>query len=383
NADEIRECLRCRSYFTDTFKIPPLWWSGWMRRSNGYFGTDKVVRSSGELESYQTWFRFLAKQTFQTAPAGHKDYVWYKFNVFTQWIASTRQMIVFVFDPRVDIRDSLLKHLLSSFPEHGVFNPYQIHISFLEELARLQDEAVWGIRDLVRKSEIQRNKLGFVRNVENYFQLAEVGRHAIHVSETLEVAVDTIRSMKLEYDQYFIEHPATDHTSRLTYSKTRMGLNFLSNKLYSLLSRSASNKDRLVQEVQLSFNLLTWYESEVGNRIALASQNDSAAMRSITFLTFVFLPATFISAIFSMSFFNFDGEGNKWRISKDFWIYWVITIPVTLFSVMGYYYGNRFFLKKLTDENKNLPERLIHRNTNLAERERSATLGSSDDFQKV
>lgn len=72
-------------------------------------------------------------------------------------------------------------------------------------------------------------------------------------------------------------------------------------------------------------------------------------MKSIALLTMLFLPATFISvrlllsycrnlpsltmsqAFFSITFFNV-GDDGKWSASKDIWIYFIITVPVTVAS---------------------------------------------------
>jgi hypothetical protein len=68
----------------------------------------------------------------------------------------------------------------------------------------------------------------------------------------------------------------------------------------------------------------------------------------------LFLPGTYISvralregprwtcadnqqALFSMSFFHFspsaDGGSEQWTVSPKFWMYWVVTIPVTALTV--------------------------------------------------
>src|SRR5271156_1942463 len=78
------------------------------------------------------------------------------------------------------------------------------------------------------------------------------------------------------------------------------------------------------------------------NNLAL---QDNTVMRSIALLTMVFLPGTFLSvcivtliifgaaltqlqALFSTTFFTFSENG--WQTSHRFWIYWVITVPVTI-----------------------------------------------------
>ena len=113
-----------------------------------------VWSSANEL--FDTWFRFLVKQTFEDTHRGEKDYVWYKFNIFTCWTLKTNRSIVLVFDPRPAIKDRLPSPLLDSCEMSDITDPYWIHALFAEELVRLQDDAVWGIRNLVRKIEVNR-----------------------------------------------------------------------------------------------------------------------------------------------------------------------------------------------------------------------------------
>ena len=68
--------------------------------------------------------------------------------------------------------------------------------------------------------------------------------------------------------------------------------------------------------------------------ISKATQKDSAVMRTIALVTLIFLPATFVSALFSTTFFNFtpasDNGPERWVMSQSFWVYWVFAIPLTL-----------------------------------------------------
>ncbi|KAK5043569.1 hypothetical protein LTR84_011429 [Exophiala bonariae] len=67
-------------------------------------------------------------------------------------------------------------------------------------------------------------------------------------------------------------------------------------------------------------------------RLAQNSQSDSSTMKAITVLTMVFLPATFVCSLFGMGFFDFETSPNesKLRIADQFWIYFVVTIPLTV-----------------------------------------------------
>lgn len=51
DADKVRECPSCRQYFTDEFRMPELYWSGYSRRSNGYFGSETFRDENGDIES--------------------------------------------------------------------------------------------------------------------------------------------------------------------------------------------------------------------------------------------------------------------------------------------------------------------------------------------
>ncbi|KAF8847793.1 hypothetical protein BDZ45DRAFT_606884, partial [Acephala macrosclerotiorum] len=64
-------------------------------------------------------------------------------------------------------------------------------------------------------------------------------------------------------------------------------------------------------------------------QIAAASLRDSSAMKTISVLTILFLPGTFIAALFSTGLFKFSDPSPGRLVSKDFWIYWAVTIPVT------------------------------------------------------
>ncbi|KAL4794834.1 hypothetical protein BDV19DRAFT_364006 [Aspergillus venezuelensis] len=67
--------------------------------------------------------------------------------------------------------------------------------------------------------------------------------------------------------------------------------------------------------------------------IAEATRKDSEAMKTIAMMTMFYLPASFVATLFSMGIFNFDFEnGRKGTISLSgyWWIYAVVTIPLTI-----------------------------------------------------
>jgi hypothetical protein len=101
---------------------------------------------------------------------------------------------------------------------------------------------------------------------------------------------------------------------------------------------------------QKGYNFLTATESR---RIAIASKKDSTAMMTISILGAFFLPYTFIAvsflqmlrymeesdtskSLFSMSFFYREGA-----VAPSFWMYWAVTIPLTLIILVAWWFWCR------------------------------------------
>lgn len=92
------------------------------------------------------------------------------------------------------------------------------------------------------------------------------------------------------------------------------------------------------------YNIIAQKESKLNfqmageqRKLAHASTRDSAAMKVISLLGAIFFPGAYIASVFSMTFFNFQNSGSEPAVSNKFWIYWVVTIPVTIMIVAIWY----------------------------------------------
>ena len=93
-------------------------------------------------------------------------------------------------------------------------------------------------------------------------------------------------------------------------------------------------------------------KAKTSTEIAILTKDDSFAMRTIAIMRIIFLPGTFVAvsvtvehtrddaklihqSFFSMSVFNWQASGTDPVLSSRFWIYWAVTLPLTLlvFSV--------------------------------------------------
>ncbi|ROW12390.1 hypothetical protein VMCG_00791 [Cytospora schulzeri] len=278
---------------------------------------------------YYTWAYFEVKQLDACM-----RYQWYKINVFTRWIPSTKKTIILLFDAPTLILERIPTLLI---PDSTRINdPFWVYAGLAAEITRLEDSAVWAVRNQVRAIETERQP---VKPRPNYRLLHDIARHAIHVSETLDVATQTMKSIMLEHEHFI----TTDSVTEKDVSRNiHRQLLFSGNMIESLRHRSVSNEKRLLNEIQLAYNIVAQYDAGISVEIGHAARSDSAAMKTISFVTLAFLPPTFISTIFSMSFFDYSVDSG-WTVSGKFWVYWAFAVPITIVSFLVWKYWHKVF----------------------------------------
>ncbi|KAI0131711.1 hypothetical protein F4776DRAFT_155684 [Hypoxylon sp. NC0597] len=95
-------------------------------------------------------------------------------------------------------------------------------------------------------------------------------------------------------------------------------------------------------------------------RVAHATKRDGTAMKTLSLLGAVFLPGTFMASVFSMTFFDFnvgpsdggsnDTSGEGATVSNKLWVYFAVTIPLTLVILLVWYIIDRRREKKYAEE---------------------------------
>ncbi|KID63846.1 Mg2+ transporter protein, CorA-like/Zinc transport protein ZntB, partial [Metarhizium hybridum] len=352
DAETIRNCNTCRPAFSNIFGIPAIWWDEFCHKANGYFGFKEVAPSPSPWdEGVATWCRFkvkrmkdadIATEDAKNGMDDTKDYYWGKLNVFSRWYKLANRTAVLVFNPnKLHTRHGhdpqalldFMSCLTDDIQDGELADPFWIYPRLVGVVIRIQDEAVWAIRDRVRYAECTRPS--YDSNVHDprvlsFPKLYEVQRHATHVSETLEVAATTVEWMEKNHRNFLQEQnsPGSMASRNITSQ-----LLFLHHLLLSLLRRSDSNKARLDSEIGLAFNTVTQRDSRTSVDISMAAQRDSAAMRTIALVSLLFLPSTFVSALFSTTFFKFDDNSGVWSVSQMFWLYWVVAGSLTVAAV--------------------------------------------------
>ncbi|GIZ49970.1 hypothetical protein CKM354_001298500 [Cercospora kikuchii] len=161
----------------------------------------------------------------------------------------------------------------------------------------------------------------------------DLARHVLHSSEALSTALNVVGNIIDELERYQDIHSreaiSTSPASVIRHQRS---------VLQSMHNRALALESRLNNEISLAFHITAQHTSLSSARISEAARVDSNATKTISILGLVFLPGTFISAIFSMSFFNYslgnDDQPGQWHVSDKIWMFWASAIPVTI-SVIG------------------------------------------------
>ncbi|KAK4041445.1 hypothetical protein C8A01DRAFT_45405 [Parachaetomium inaequale] len=293
---------------------------------NGYFGSKASYggeASTQYLTGYNaaTWFRCLVKMVKKVGEDAHddgqeyvtgkKDYKWFEMSFFTRWDSNSSQLLCV--DTPSDFPLELQKLLAKQTEPLDFRDPFAMHACLVDQMIVYADVSVWRVRDPVRVLEKTRMRTGAI-----FGPIHEMSRHAIHTSEILEAAIDTIKEM--QHSRTAIHKRLIDDLGETYREQAKDYAQFQLSLLKCLKLRSDSNQERLKNEINLAFNNL--------------ARQDNSVMKSIALLTMIFLPATFISALFSTTFFNFNDDSGSWQVSDKLWLYWVTTVPATIIIVV-------------------------------------------------
>ena len=132
------------------------------------------------------------------------------------------------------------------------------------------------------------------------------------------------------------------HASR-ELRDTAKYMEFSSNSLQGFC---ANLKERVLSQIQVLYSVSAQTDNRLSARIAVSSGRDSTAMKTLAFITALFLPGTYIATLFSMSMFEWQASPSESpssssasstdTLSNKFWIYWATTIPLTIAVIIGW-----------------------------------------------
>jgi hypothetical protein len=131
-----------------------------------------------------------------------------------------------------------------------------------------------------------------------------------------------------------------------------------------LLSQNQIMTEALTNMMSAIYNLIAQKDSNVGLRLAnhsrtlaIESKRDSSSMKTIAAVTMAFLPGTFVSSFFAMPMFDWNKPPGSNVNTHTFWIYWTVTLPLTISVFLLWWAWFRFKTARDTREDKLLADK--------------------------
>ena len=237
--------------------------------------------------------------------------------MYTRRVPSLGRTVIVLFDMAPAVVERVTRALRDTDPAQHV-DPLWVYVRVAEELASQADASIWAIRDHVRAIEKDLGPTeaaaaaadGTAPGGPDFRRLHDLARHAIHVTETLDVAVQTLEAVLAQHKELMRlataatpagqDHDDDNADNRgAVWKAVQQRLLAPKQLLDNQRCRAQANQARLQNEIQLAFNSVALQDSRASVAIGRAAQVDSAAMKTISLLTLIFLPPTTLGSTLS------------------------------------------------------------------------------------
>ncbi|KAI0024804.1 hypothetical protein F4780DRAFT_725055 [Xylariomycetidae sp. FL0641] len=198
---------------------------------------------------------------------------------------------------------------------------------------------------------------------------------------------EILKEMKAAMDKFQgkLTKERDTKTVRALHNSMNARIDFYRTKLTGMEHYIHTTLERLHIQRQALYNIMTQKESKLNlemaaqqRRLAHASKRDSTAMKTLSLLGAVFLPGTFLSSVFSMTFFDFHiGEPKGPEVSSELWIYVVITVPLTLLIVVSWWWLDRRREKRYAAEDLDIEQGIARMETDILAVMRKKTMSKA------
>ncbi|KKK16273.1 hypothetical protein ARAM_003167 [Aspergillus rambellii] len=311
----------CADYKT---RFQKEFWSVIDKDINGSFHCEYAC--TGRVFPKVTWSCYKIKKVFRA-----DEYHWRQPALHIEWDQRTGRQRVYIFDflPLHEQRS-----FLDSLPSRGQrnLNPFFWHAALAHVVLEQYDAAFWSLRDLVRGHEKspkltkgrKKSSTVAIEDEEFFPELHDIARHVFHYNETIEVAEHTLQRLGSEQMRWRKEDRTDVEKNLEAWIKPHTDLLYQEKSAFSLKTRSKSLNNRHLNEINLGFNL-------VSQGFGHDARSDSSTMKIIAVVSMVYLPGTFVSGLFGANFFSFQ---DGWAMASNFWLYWAVTIPLTMGTVL-------------------------------------------------
>ncbi|ERF74519.1 hypothetical protein EPUS_03957 [Endocarpon pusillum Z07020] len=201
-------------------------------------------------------------------------------------------------------------------------------------------------------------KAGHGRSLEKWpadidIKSATIGLHSTNLAKEIEVVSPALSRTSMELSEYLAyELCSMSNTARFVRGyKERVQAQI--NVLFSAVSQRDNANALEYNRFANKQNEIGQAQNELSIKIASSTKKDSIAVMAFTFITAIFLPGTSIATLFSTGMFHWQDDTSRLgrsTVSSQFWLYWVITVPLTLAVMTGWFCWYKYADRKRKKE---------------------------------
>ncbi|QIW97052.1 hypothetical protein AMS68_002570 [Peltaster fructicola] len=254
-----------------------------------------------------------------------RDFTILPFSIFMHHVDET-----FIHVQRLSQRITVTEHELAS--SEDVLEESR---EFKEDYKRLNDFNLEHLRLSTRsKFELELGE-NLHKYIDQYCQLHELALSldTSYVDDLREKINQQLRyANQVQHDLEFIPKRIKNQSKAI--------FSFIAQRDNKTTIELAKINRRIAEETRKD-NLLNIEIAKSTAQVAEETRQDSAAMKTIAVLTLTFLPGTGIASFFSMNnMFNFNPDEGESIVSGWIWLYFAITVPLTIliFALWGLWF---------------------------------------------
>ncbi|KAI1453897.1 hypothetical protein F4805DRAFT_478076 [Annulohypoxylon moriforme] len=238
--------------------------------------------------------------------------------------------VCLLYAPSID-----LSSLLNSVSVPQDFKPLPVDFMFLlvqilsiqaekvrDEVTRLMESLtdIEGIQNLLATESLGDAKNRLFKCEKTHLQLQNRSRFVQELADNITKCFDVITKRHNEKKTQNVQYSSS--------LKQRVRAQLILCKMMQpdldAISAKIQARHRMIDTM---FNTMM---AEISYSSVEQARRDSSSMKAIAAVTLVFLPATFIAAIFSMSMFNWLAGQTEGAVSHRLWIFFIISVPLTV-----------------------------------------------------
>ncbi|KAK2024646.1 hypothetical protein LX32DRAFT_666543 [Colletotrichum zoysiae] len=118
-----------------------------------------------------------------------------------------------------------------------------------------------------------------------------------------------------------------------TAGRLQHRLNQIADEFDMKIDSCKSSMEDMMATTQVVISRIARHDTQTNTAISVATREDSSQMRSIAFVTMIFLPVTSIATIFSMNVFDWQAKDGEHLITVHFWLYLAVAGASTALTV--------------------------------------------------